>query len=135
MNLGALPGLGAVALALAASAPPLTQAPPAAPTPVVSRAPARTVPDAIERARALGAISDGRAAGYDAEWHAAFRAERRLTGPRKALLGQSLAAAARRPLRRQRQPRFLAAGVHVAASALSLPAVPSGWNWSPAGGR
>ena len=61
MSLGALTGLGAATLALAASAPPLSPAPPPAPEPVVSRAPARTVSAAIDRAEALGAITTGRA--------------------------------------------------------------------------
>src|SRR4051812_3836458 len=103
MILGALPGLGAVALALTASAPPLAPAPLPVPqpvvsraaaftAPVVSRAPARTVPDAIDRAEALGAISRRRAQEYRAEWIDAFRAMRRLTGPRRALVQQAVSS-------------------------------------------
>jgi D-glucuronyl C5-epimerase C-terminus len=95
MTLGALPGLGAVALALAASAPPLASTPPPAPRPVVSRAPARTVPAAIARAEALGAISARRAHAYEAQWRAAFRATRRLTGARRALVQQAIASTQR----------------------------------------
>src|SRR4051812_35384346 len=91
MTLGALPGLGAVALALTASAPPLAPAPPPAPPrPVVSRAPARTVPAAIARAETLGAISSSRARDYQAQWRDGVRVIARLTGPRRALVLQAV---------------------------------------------
>src|ERR687886_308089 len=89
MSMGALSGLGAVTLALTASAPPLSPAPPPAPAPVVSRAPAHTVSDAIDRAEALGAITAGRADRYRLQWHDAFAAQRKLTGWRRELVVQA----------------------------------------------
>jgi len=74
MALLALPALSAATLALAATAAPLSPAPPQEPAPVVSRAPARTVSDAIDRAEALGAIPAGRADRYRLQWHDAFGA-------------------------------------------------------------
>jgi hypothetical protein len=95
MSLGALTGLGAATLALAASAPPLSPAPPPAPEPVVSRAPARTVSAAIDRAEALGAITTGRAAQYRLQWHAAYRDSHRLAGARRDLVVQSVSSTQR----------------------------------------
>jgi hypothetical protein len=118
MTFGALTGLGAATLALAASAPPLSSAPPPAPQPVVSRAPARTVPAAIDRAEALGAITATRAARYRAQWSDAFRLSRRLSGPRRALVEQSLGStrrlAARGALRAGRLEAAIS-GVHASA--------------------
>ena len=70
---GAVPALSAATLALAATAAPLSPAPPPQPKPVVSRAPARTVTTAIDRAAALGAITTGRAETYRLQWHDAVR--------------------------------------------------------------
>jgi D-glucuronyl C5-epimerase C-terminus len=95
MPMGALSGLGAVTLALTASAPPLSPAPPPAPKPVVSRAPAHTVSAAIDRAEALGAISAGRAATYRLQWHDAFAAQRKLTGWRRGLVLQAVSSTQR----------------------------------------
>ena len=95
MTFGALTGLGAATLALAASAPPLSSAPPAAPQPVVSRVPARTVPAAIDRAEALGAIASTRAARYRADWRAARRAVTRLPGARRAMVEQAMTSTRR----------------------------------------
>jgi hypothetical protein len=92
MTFGALTGLGAATLAMAASAPPLSPSPPPAPKPVVSRAPARTVSDAIARAEALGAISAGRAARYRLQWHDAYRASRTLSGPRRDVVAQAVSS-------------------------------------------
>jgi predicted secreted protein len=129
MTFGALTGLGAATLALAASAPPLSPAPPPAPAPVVSHAPARTVTGAIARAEALGAITAGRAARYRLQWHAAFRDSRRLAGPRRDLVAQSVSStqqlAASGALRAPRLASALAA-VHAsdayAKSGAPLPA-------------
>ena len=95
MALLALPALSAATLALAASAAPLSPAPPQEPAPVVSRAPARTVSDAIDRAEALGAIPAGRADRYRLQWHDAFGAARRAKGPRRVLVQQAVASAQR----------------------------------------
>jgi hypothetical protein len=95
MSMGALSGLGAVTLALTASAPPLSQAPPPAPQPVVSRAPAHTVSDAIDRAEALGAITAGRADTYRLQWHDAYGAERKLSGWRRGLVVQAVSSTQR----------------------------------------
>jgi predicted secreted protein len=129
MTFGALTGLGAAALALAASAPPLSPSPPPAPEPVVSHAPARTVSAAIDRAEALGAITAGRAARYRVQWHAAYRDARRLAGPRRDLVAQSVSStqrlAASGALRAPRLASALAA-VHAsdafARSGVALPA-------------
>jgi hypothetical protein len=118
MTFGALTGLGATAMALAASAPPLASAPPAGPVPVVSRAAAHTVPAAIDRAAALGAITTANAARYRAEWSDAYRLSLRLTGPRGALVDQALTStrrlAARGALRAGRLEAALS-GVHASA--------------------
>src|SRR4051794_10944255 len=95
MSLGALSGLGAATLTLAASAPPLSQAPPPAPEPVVSRAPAHTVSDAIDRAEALGAITAGRADRYRLQWHDAYAAQRKLSGWRRGLVVQAVGSTQR----------------------------------------
>ena len=130
MLLGALPGLGALTLALTASAPPVSSAPSPAPSrPVVSRAPAHTVPAAIARAERLGAISAGRARQYQVQWHHDFQAARRLHGPRRTLVDQSLQSTRRLAAAgRLRSGRLAAAlaGVHasvqLAASGRPLPA-------------
>src|SRR3954452_14292286 len=118
MTFGALTGLGAATLALAASAPPLSPSPPPAPKPVVSRAPARTVTAAIARAEALGAITAGRAARYRLQWHDAFRASRTLPGPRRDLVAQAVSStqglAATGALRGPRLASAIA-GVHASA--------------------
>jgi hypothetical protein len=95
MPLGALPAISAATLALAASAAPLSAAPPAQPKPVVSRAPAKTVSAAIDRAEALGAISTGRADRYRRQWHAAWRAAKVIGGPRGAVVRQSVTSTQR----------------------------------------
>src|SRR4051812_14873408 len=92
MTFGALTGVGAATLALAASAPPLSPSPPPAPKPAVSRAPARTVTTAIARAEALGAITARRAERYRLQWHDAYRASRTLTGARRDLVAQSVSS-------------------------------------------
>jgi hypothetical protein len=118
MTFGALTGLGAATLALAASAPPLSPSPPPAPKPVVSRAPARTVTAAIARAEALGAITAGRATQYRLQWHDAFRASRTLSGPRRDLVARAVSStqglAATGALRAPRLASAIA-GVHASA--------------------
>jgi predicted secreted protein len=95
MPLGALPAISAATLALAATAAPLSAAPPAAPKPVVSRAPAKTVSAAIDRAEALGAVSARRAATYRRQWHDAWRAAKVVGGPRGAVVRQSVTSTQR----------------------------------------
>ena len=95
MAFAALPALSAATLALAATAAPLSPAPPQQPAPVVSRAPARTVSDAIDRAEALGAITVARADRYRLQWHDAYGAAKRSKAPRRVLVQQAVASAQR----------------------------------------
>jgi hypothetical protein len=133
MTFGALTGLGAATLALAASAPPLSPSPPPAPEPAVSRAPARTVTAAIARAEALGAISARRADEYRLQWRAAYRASRTLGGARRDLVAQSVsstqALAASGALRAPRLASAIAAAHASALYARSKGSLPA------AGGR
>jgi predicted secreted protein len=118
MILGALTGLSAATLAMAASAPPLSPAPPRALKPVVSRAPARTVMGAIARAEALEAISAGRARTYRVQWRDAVSASRAVGGPRGGVVLQAVASTRRLAASGAlRAPRLAAALASVHASA------------------
>jgi D-glucuronyl C5-epimerase-like protein len=133
MTFGALTGVGAATLALAASAPPLSPTPPPAPEPVVSRAPAKTVTAAIDRAEALGAITATRADRYRLQWHDAYRASRTLPSARRGVVAQAVsstqALAASGALRAPRLASAIAAAHASAVLARSTRPIPA------AGGR
>jgi hypothetical protein len=91
--MAALSALGAVTLAMAVSAPPLSATPPPPDPAAVSRAPARTVLAAITRAETLGALHAADATRYRVVWRRARTAARRLPAGRREIVADAIANA------------------------------------------
>jgi hypothetical protein len=91
--MAALSALGAVTLAMAVAAPPLSPTPPAPAAAAVSRAPARTVLEAIARAEALGALHTADATRYRVTWRRARVAAGRLPAGRREIVADAIASA------------------------------------------
>jgi hypothetical protein len=91
--MAALSALGAATLAMAVSAPPLTASPPAPDPAAVSRAPARTVLQAITRAETLGALHAADATRYRVIWRRARTAAGRLPAGRREIVADAIANA------------------------------------------
>ncbi|MEA2289544.1 MAG: hypothetical protein QOD55_1541 [Solirubrobacteraceae bacterium] len=127
--MAALSALGAVTLAMAVSAPPLSATPPAADPSAVSRAPARTVLQAITRAERLGAIDAADATRHRVRWRRARTAAGRLPAGRREIVADAIATAraiaAAGELRAGRIAPVMAgveASLQLARTAPSLPA-------------